>query len=349
MSSGRQLGIGVIGLGRVSSAHLDAYVATPAARLVAVCDTDTAKADEVASSLGARPYSDAEKLFRDPEVDAVTVLLPHRLHFPIARAALEAGKHVSVEKPFTVTEAEAAELIALARERSLTVASLENTKFVIAYLELERLLREGALGEIRSMRGYIAGSAIEEYLDDTAPWKREAFGAGTIMDTSPHMLYLAKWLFGDVVSIQTIARNWMKGIEVDDHAIQVGELACGALFSFEYCLVAEYPWTERVEVYGSEGSLIIDQLLDPPAVIYRGENDVKGTPLEGVPYNMSGWKSDSMRLVVEDFVDAALSGRDPGVKLDDARYVQRLLECSYRSAEAGGALVEVGPASWAEA
>jgi predicted dehydrogenase len=105
--------------------------------------------------------------------------------------------------------------------------------------------------------------------------------------------------------------------------------------------VAEYPWSERVEVHGSEGSLIIDQLLEPPAVIYRGETDLRGTPLATVPYNMAGWKAESIALAVRDFVDAALDGRPAGVDLTDAVYVQRVIDCSYRSAEAGGTRIPV--------
>jgi predicted dehydrogenase len=337
----KRLRVGVIGLGRVSDSHLAGLAAYERAELVAVCDIDVDRVEAVAAAYGVTPHTSVDRLLADPEVDAVAILLPHPLHHPVAKAALEHGKHIAVEKPFTVTEAEARELVDIAGTRGLTIAVAENTRFVLAYLELQKLLSEGALGEIRAIRGYIAGSAIEEYHDDTAMWKRQPFGAGTIIDTSPHMIYLMRWLFSDVDYIHTVAQNWMAGIEVDDHAVQIGKLVDGTLFSLEYCLVAEYPWTERVEVHGSEGSLIIDQLLDPPAVIYRGEDDLHGTPVASVPYNMAGWKAASIALVVRDFVDAALDRRPAGVDLDDAVYVQRVIDCSYRSAEAGGTRVTV--------
>jgi predicted dehydrogenase len=333
--------VGVIGLGRVSGSHLAGFASSARATVAAVCDVIGDRARSVAAACDATPYVDHLELLADPEIDAVSILLPHRLHHPVAKAALEHGKHISVEKPFTVSESEAAELVRLARDRGLVVSVAENTRFVGAYLELQRLLAEGALGEIRSIRGYIAGSAIEEYRDDTARWKREPFGAGTIIDTSPHMLYLLRWLFGDVAYIHTIAQTWMTGTEIDDHAVQVGRLVDGTLFSFEYCLVAEYPWSERVEVHGSDGSLIIDQLLDPPAVVYRGETDLQGSPLTTVPYNMARWKADSIELAVHDFVDAIVEGRPAGVDLDDAVYVQHVVDRSYESAAAGGARIEV--------
>src|SRR5687767_6700934 len=102
-----RLRVGVVGLGRVSDSHLAGFSSYPRSTITAVCDVNVERVMSVAQEHGATPYAEHQALLDDPNVDAISVLLPHRLHHPVARAALENGKHIAVEKPFTVTEVEA--------------------------------------------------------------------------------------------------------------------------------------------------------------------------------------------------------------------------------------------------
>src|SRR5207248_8456881 len=135
-----------------------------------------------------------------------------------------------------------------------------------------------------------------ERLRDTSHWKGRLAGSrgGTIIDAGPHSFYLLKWLFGDVAGVQAIKSRVVTESEVEDHAIVAGRLASGALFTTEYTFTAQIPWGERCEIYGSEGSLIIDQLCNPPAIHYRGIHDYAGTPLPAVPYDPQRWKLASI-------------------------------------------------------
>src|SRR5689334_16142427 len=135
------LRVAVVGLGLVSPAHLSGFADAERAEVVAVCDTVPSRVEAVAARLGVRGVTDHRELLADDGVDAVALLLPHQLHHAVAREALEAGKHTYLEKPFTVHEHEADELVALARERGLTLAVAENTRFVDAYLVAERIVR----------------------------------------------------------------------------------------------------------------------------------------------------------------------------------------------------------------
>ena len=108
------------------------------------------------------------------------------------------------------------------------------------------------------------------------------------------------------------------------------------MFSVEFSSVTEYPRGERVEIYGAEGTLVIDQTLDPPMVSYAGDQDAQGTPLESVPYDIRGWKAESIRATATDFIDAVRNGRDPGVTAAEGKYVASLVERAYQSAAEGG-------------
>jgi UDP-N-acetyl-2-amino-2-deoxyglucuronate dehydrogenase len=338
--------VGVIGLGLVSPPHLDGYEQAEGCELAAVCDVSRERVEAVAAAHSVRGTTDHMEVLEAPDVDAVALLLPHQIHHGVGLAALERGKHVCMEKPITVTAAEADELIALASQRGLTLAVAENTRYVRAYVEAERLVRSGELGEIRMVRGFIADQIIDEWADRSDPtqdWKREPGGCGAIMDCAPHMLYLLRWFFGEVETLHAIAQGWVPEVPLDNHGVIAGRMAGGPMFSMEFSSVTEYPRGERLEIFGSEGTLVIDQVLDPPAVLYTGASDLEGTPLEGVPYDILGWKAESIRATALDFVEAVREGREPGVTAADSRYVVSLIERAYESAARGGAALSGQP------
>lgn len=343
MTDGATIGVGIVGLGMISRAHLEGYAAATGADLVAVCDVDPARAEAEGARYGATAYTDLAALLADPAVGAVALQLPHQLHHKLAKQVLEAGKHVIVEKPLTVTEAEADDLIRTATQHGVRLAAAENTRFVRAYIELEKQVRAGTLGEIRMIRGFIPDQILNEWKDDSLSWKREAFGGGAIIDCAPHMLYLLVWLLGEVDSIQAFARGYVPEIDLENHAVISGRTKSGTLFAMEFCSVTEYPRGERVEVYGSDGAIVIDQVLDPPVVFYRGDTDPKGTALD-VPYDLGGWKTNSIMSGCQDFVDAIRTGREPGVDLQHAKYTIRLIERAYESVRRGGLAVDAGEA-----
>jgi predicted dehydrogenase len=129
--------------------------------------------------------------------------------------------------------------------------------------------------------------------------------------------------------------------DVEDHAVVAGHLASGAPFTTEYTFTAEIPWGERCEIYGSEGSLIIDQLCNPPAVYYHGACDYAGTSLPAVPYDPQRWKLASIVGGVQDFIHAIVEGRPPTVDPLDGCYTLKIVEAAYQSVAASGALIRV--------
>ena len=331
--------VGVIGLGLVSSPHLDGYEEAEGCELAVVCDLSPEKTQAVSEQRGVPGTTDPESVIADPEIDAVALLLPHQLHHRYALMALEAGKHVCVEKPITVTAAEADELIAAAREAGLTLAVAENTRYVRAYIEAEKLVRDGTLGEIRAIRGFIPDQILDEWADledTTQAWKREPGGCGAIMDCAPHMLDLIAWFFGDVDRLEAFGQGWVPEVDLDNHGVIMGRMADGGpFFSLEFMSVTEYPRGERVEIYGSEGTLVIDQTLDPPMVLHRGAGDRHGSAIESISYDIDGWKPESIRATALDFIDAVRTGRSPGVTAEESRYVVSLVERAYASIAAG--------------
>jgi predicted dehydrogenase len=344
MSAEDTLRIGVVGLGSISPAHVMGFQSADGAEIVAVCDNVPAKVEATQARLDVVAATDYHDVLSNDDVDAVAILLPHQSHFSVAREALEADKHVYIEKPLTVHEYEAVKLIRLARDRGRTLAVAENTRFVHAYITANDIVRSGRLGEIRTVRGFIPDQILDEWAEDPTGWKTQPHGAAAIADCAPHMFLLLLWLFGDVESLQAIGLRYVPDVELENHGTVVGRLVTGTVFSFEFSSLTEYPRGERVEIYGSEGTLLIDQVLDPPMIFYRGDRDLKGTPVDGVAYD-PWWKLHSIEEAARDFVAAVREGRPAAVDLDQARATVRLVECAYQSIEQGGQRVEVAAAS----
>jgi len=236
-------------------------------------------------------------------------------------------------------------LIAAARQRVLVISVSENSRFVESYMEAKRAIDEGWTGPVRLVRAFIYGSALRELALPGEAWKRHRHGFAAILDAAPHFFYVLKWMFGPVLSLQAVGRRWAQNhglpeCDIEDGAVVTGTLAGGGHFSVEVALNVEVPWGERFEIYGLHGSLICDQLANPPVMMYRNAQDY-GTPMAAVRADPRGWREASMRRGAADFVSAIRQRRHPAVTAEDAAYAVRLAECAYRSLGNGGTLVEL--------
>jgi predicted dehydrogenase len=188
---------GLIGFGYAARVfHAPLIAATEGLRLQAVASSNAAK---VASTLGDDvPVRTATALIASADIDLVVVATPNDSHYPIARAALEAGRHVVVDKPFTLTLEQARDLahLAAARERLLSV--FHNRRWDSDFLTLKRVIAAGRLGRV---------TAMASHFDRFRPvvrtrWREgDGPGAGLWMDLGPHLVDQALQLFGSPVAI----------------------------------------------------------------------------------------------------------------------------------------------------
>ncbi len=357
--------VGMIGLGTIHAVHAEAFKRPTASaslhagihaggdtdavsmpgiglpgEIVAVCDTDAGRARQVSTDLGCAAYTDYGALLNDADVDAVDITLPHSLHYQVARDALQSGKHVLVEKPMAPSSAQCRELIDLARQQGLVFTVAENTRFVHAYQEARKLLDAGKIGQPRLIRTLVCGTEVAR-LRDKSLWKGRVDGTagGTIMDAGPHSFYLLKWLCGPVVSLRAFGSKLVDESEVEDHAVVSGYLANGAIFTSEFTFTSEMPWNERLEIHGTDGTIVVDQLANPPLTVYKGELDFFGAHQAGVAHDPAWWKGGSIVAGVADFVHAVHDRRPATVDPWDGCYTIEIVEAAYRSFGNGGVLV----------
>ncbi len=205
--------VGLIGYGYAGKTfHAPLIAGTPGMALAAVSSSDATKVHADWPSVPV--VSEPRHLFNDPNIDLIIIPTPNDTHFPLAKAALEAGKHVVVDKPFTVTLSQARELDALAKSLGRLLSVFHNRRWDSDFLTVKRLLSEGTLGEILF---------FESHFDRFRPqvrnrWREQAGpGSGIWYDLAPHLLDQAVNLFGLPVSMTVDLAQLRPGAQTTDY------------------------------------------------------------------------------------------------------------------------------------
>jgi predicted dehydrogenase len=248
--------LAIIGCGYISKVHLTALRQVPGAAAVAVVDSDAKKAAERAKEFNIpRALTDWNDAFALADVDAAILCLPHRLHFSCARDALNAGKHLLVEKPLCISVREARELIALARKKKRTLMVAHMKRFDRRFTAMKEKIDEGCIGKIFMVKSEWIGPK-EVFVSN--PWVADKEqGGGPLMGFGSHHIDLLQWMAGPVADVAGYANHlvWPE-VEVEDSAVAVLHFASGAIGSLIYTWGAEiYGQSENLSVYGTEGTL----------------------------------------------------------------------------------------------
>jgi UDP-N-acetyl-2-amino-2-deoxyglucuronate dehydrogenase len=341
--SPKKLKVAILGAGLIAPNHAAGFQEVPdLAQVVAVCDINRESAENLATLFDARVCTDYRELLANPEIDLVDVLLPHNLHYPVAMEVISAKKHLLLEKPVAVTYKQSMKIYEAAKKAGIHFGVAENTRFIRAYVETEKIIKAGKLGDITLVRTFLPANERVRLSSNDFWGKKAGFGGGALIDSGPHTFYLLKWLFGEVRELVAFTSQLYKvDSEVEDNADVRGKLACGADFLSSFTFTAEIPHSERLEVYGTTGSLIVDQLVNPPVKFYAEPVDFDGIPLKGPEYDPLGWHYFSIVEEVKDFVRTVVEDRPPTVNPLDCCYAVKVIEKAYESARNGNKLIQV--------
>ena len=289
-----------------------------------------------------RVSRDPQAILEADDIDLIVIATPNEMHFPAAQAALDAGKHVVVDKPFTLDVGQATALIAQAQERDRLLSVFHNRRWDGDYLTVRRLVADGRLGEI---------SLFEAHWDRFRPaikrgWREvPAEGAGLLNDLGPHLVDQALQLFGlpDAISGDVIAQR--RQAAVDDYfelVLHYGRMR--AILSASTLVAAPRP---RFALHGSKASFV-KYGLDPQEAALKA----------GIMPGTSGFGSDdpsrygtltdaegrSRTVATEDgcytayyeaVADAILLRQPVPVDPADARTGLRIIEIARQSARDG--------------
>ncbi len=216
---------GILGTGTIAEVFARDLPLSVGAKLLAVGSRSASTAEGFAATHKVpRAHGTYEDLVNDGEVDAVYVATPAHLHAEHVTLALNAGKHVLCEKPFTLNGAQARELASLARSKNLFLMEAMWTRFLPAMHQLRGLLEEGAIGDILQVH---ADLGLPVALDPKARIYSPELGGGSWMDLGTYAVALAHMVLGEPQSVQGAGHLVETG--VDGHAAALLKYASGAV------------------------------------------------------------------------------------------------------------------------
>jgi predicted dehydrogenase len=341
-------GVGIAGLGLIARTHATAFKSrSDAVELAAVCDADPEVAHAFAEEFGCRAHTDYRELVADPAVGIVDLILPHFLHREAALATLDAGKHLLLEKPAAPNFEDSLAIYRRAQEVGTHFMIAENTRHIAAYRAVARLLEDGAIGEVNHVRTELRSNE-KLHLSIRDNWRTKfALGGGLVLDTGAHSFYLIAWLLGEIESLRATARKvFPLPNEIEDTAEVTGRLKSGAHFDCMFTSVSEAPHSERLELYGTKGVILMDQAQDPVVKLFQGQHDFTGRAIPDVPpgldaWHAGGWHFESVLVEVEDYIDSLIEHRPPLADPRDCVYAIGVVDAAYRSIRADGALQDL--------
>jgi predicted dehydrogenase len=353
--------VGVVGIGFGQQVHVPAFRADGRCRVTALCASSAERSRQVADRLGVgSAYGDWRELVDDPQVQVVAIAVPPALQASIVIAAARAGKHVFCEKPAATCAAEAEAMLAAVEEAGVCHAIDFLFAELPAWRQARELLLSGRLGRLRHAH-VTWRTEIHALRHRPNSWKlRGDDGGGALNAFVSHSLYYLEWLFGPVVGVAArLAPAWPACETQVDAWL---ELSCGAPLTLAVSADAYLGPGHRLEVYGDEGTLVLENTSRDHGHGWRLRFGTRGTgelqcipldeneaPAEAVPQNATrkaeGATNDGrlapVARIVRRFVDGVLEEgpaearhrrRSVVPNLHDGVRVQRLLD-SLRAAD----------------
>ena len=219
---------------------------------------DKSKLEQFEKEFGIKSAESFQSIIEDENIDAVYIPLPPALHFPYAKAALEHGKHVFVEKPSTISYEQTSELVELARKKNLVLQENYMFQYHAQIAKIQKLLKEGLVGEIRLMKASF-GFPLRAANDFRY---NKALGGGALLDAAGYVTKLARLMLGSTVKVDTATLNGLEGYEVDMYGSATYSNEEGDVLQGSFSMDSYYQCC--LEVWGNKGKAFTNRIFTAP-------------------------------------------------------------------------------------
>lgn len=334
------IGIGIIGYGYWGPNLVRNFAQVSGARVVAVCDQRSERRVQVEQVYpSVKTYADVDEMLRNPAVTAVAVATPVTSHYPLALKALEAGKHVFVEKPFTATVEQGERLVEEAERRHLTLMVDHTFIYTSAVRKIKELLDNGSLGQlyyydsVRVNLGLFQSDvnvlwdlavhdlSIMDFLIERSPVTVAATGMAHVPGRPENMAYLTCYFSNNLIAHFHV--NWMAPVKVRQTLVGGSE---------KMVVYDDIEMSEKVKVY-DKGIIVSDaeDAVYQRHVGYR-TGDMWAPRLDNI---------EALKIEAEHFVECINSGKQPQSSGVAGLRVVRILEAASRSMANRGQPMEI--------
>ena len=337
----RKIGYAVVGLG-IGMSHADAVAESKHGRLIAVCDLLHEKLQAAEKRYpGVLTYESFDEMLKNPDIEIVSIALPSAMHAEFAVRAMDAGKHVLVEKPLDITP-EAAQKIEDARIRTGKRAGVvHQNRNNICMKPMKEAIESGRIGSLILGIFEVIWYRTQDYYDNGG-WRGtwEMDGGGSLMNQAVHTVDLMQWLMGDVESVSSVMGIYNHKIATEDMTTSVVRFKSGAAATFVSTTCAYPGLGTYLKVYGSKGSM---EANDGNLTLWKFADAPESEETDMLErYNRtSGAVANDPTLVlghlwiVEDMIDAVYFDRDPQILPSEGIKSVKIVNAIYESARTG--------------
>ncbi|SFP36481.1 Gfo/Idh/MocA family protein [Salibacterium halotolerans] len=327
--------VAVVGVNNIGNVHCRYYSQNPDAELTAVCDIVEERAQAAADQYGGKAYTDMLTMLDQEDIDIVSIATAGEEnggdHYGPAVTAIEAGKDVLVEKPISNDIDKARDLVRLAEERNVRLASNLNHRFVPAAYKGRELIDEGQLGTLLFLNMKLTIGNPKE----TSPWFH-------LRALHPHSIDVMRYFGGDIKRVQSFMTK-APGRNIWSTASINLEFASGAVghLTGSYDMAARHP-IEYCEAAGNKGRFVIDNVYENMTFYPHHKDEL--TVLRNSIMTGVGSFQETFKNRLDDFVRQVKEGASPrDIEASGAHALagQEVIEAAIRSQIENGAVVEV--------
>jgi predicted dehydrogenase len=315
----------ICGAGRWGTRLLESVEGSAKLRFVSAVTRDPGAAAPLGKRFGLALTSSYAEVLADRSIDAVVLATPHSQHAAEVVAAAQAGKHVFVEKPFTLTRSSAEEAVEACRRAGVTLAVGFNRRYAPSYAEMARRIAAGGIGRLRHLEGNFSGPA--SYQTEAGNWRSNQVESpgGSMTARGVHVLDGMVHLAGLATQVSAVSERLQHEIDVDDTTSLLLRFSSGATGVLSTLHAASRFY--RIHAFGSSGALEL-----------RGDTELEFSDLEGKVERFTFAAVDKERAELEAFADAVSGGVKFVISPEEIVNVVAGTEAAVASAQSGRAV-----------
>jgi UDP-N-acetyl-2-amino-2-deoxyglucuronate dehydrogenase len=328
--------VGLIGGGNISETHARAARAICGVEIAAVYGTNSEKVQKLCREHGGRPYTDFAGFLAHRPMDLVIIGSPSGLHASHGVAAAKQGLHVLTEKPIDISTLRADGLIETTKRAGVKLGVIFQDRMKPQIRQLKDWIDGGLLGKPLLVDARVKWYRPPEYYANSR-WRgtRELDGGGALINQGVHTIDLLLWLFGDVSRVRAHTATQLHSMEAEDTATAILEFSSGALGIFQATTAAYPGYPRRVEISGTEGTVILEHDQIVAADLRKApEENARNAPRDENQSASSAVVGDvrGHQAVIEDFLSAIQKNARPACDGREGRRSIALVEAIYRAA-----------------
>lgn len=339
----KEIGIGIIGIGRLGVVHLQNIKSNvPGARLIAICDINKKLAEDKAKEMSVRVYTDYREMLKAPDVDAVCVLTSTDRHLDIVIDSANAQKAIFCEKPLAPTIKEARQMTDVIKKAKVIFQVGYMRRFDPAYAEAKQIIDKGVIG-----KPVVFKSTSRDPFPPPEWACDPARGGGLFIDMHTHDFDLARWFMNDEVQRVYAEAGALvfKDYKISgfaDNVITTLKFSQGVIGVIDGSDNARYGYDIRTEILGSEGAVFIGEIKHRAVTVCTATGGISEVSTFKTDEKDSHFMRRFREAYLEEmihFVDCVINNKTPLVTAKDGEYALEIALAAQRSAHEGKPIV----------